>query len=408
MTTPAGSGRPDPAARDAGSRPLTAAVVGLGYGRNHVAEILRLGGHVRLAGVVDPIEPSADPRLAGSPLRDEILAVPHHASLDELFAHEVPDIVAIATPIHTHHALVRRALAAGAHVLLEKPPTATLAEHADLVEAAAVAQRAVQVGFQARGGHGLRAARDAIVSGRIGEVTRIGAVGTWTRDRAYYRRAAWAGRRTLDGHAVMDGVLTNPLAHAVDAALALAGALRAADVGDVVVDPWHAHDIEADDTSAVRASTTAGVAVAAGLTLCASREEAAPVVIAHGTQGSLRLRYSTDRLALIRDGEVAESAHRRDSLLRNLVDHIRYATPLIAPLAETGAFARVLEAVRTGPAPGAIPARHVEWTGSGARARPVVPDVERWCAEVARTGRTFTELGAPWTRGPAQPTDRSG
>ncbi len=381
----------------AAASPLTVAVVGLGYGRHHVAEILRLGERVRLVAVVDPVDPGTDPRLEASPSREAILAVPRHTTLEELLAREVPDIVAVATPIHTHHAIARQALSAGAHVLLEKPPTATSAEHEDLCAAAAAAHRAVQVGFQARGGHGLRAAREAIAAGRIGEVRQIGAIGTWSRDRGYYTRARWAGRRTLDGHEVMDGVITNPLAHAVDTALVLAGATRADDVTDVVVDPWHAHDIEADDTSAVRISTAGGPPVAAGLTLCASRQVEAPLVVARGTEGVLRLHYTTDRLELTGDGVVEESSHGRSSLLENLVEHIEHGVPLIAPITATGAFARVLEAVRTGPVPQAIAPQHVAWAGEDAHAHPVVRDVERWCEEVARTGKTFTELGAPWT-----------
>ena len=98
------------------------------------------------------------------------------------------------------------------------------------------------------------------------------------------------------------------------------------------MDPWRAYDIETDDTTAVRVSTTAGIPVAAGLTLCASREVESPVVVARGTEGLLRLHYTTDRLEVIRDGVVEESTHGRDSLLENLIDHIRYATRLIAPL----------------------------------------------------------------------------
>ena len=71
----------------------------------------------------------------GFPILSAMLAVPHYHSLTDLLAVQVPDIVAIATPIHTHLALGREALAAGANVLLEKPPTATLEEYRELVAA---------------------------------------------------------------------------------------------------------------------------------------------------------------------------------------------------------------------------------------------------------------------------------
>jgi D-galactose 1-dehydrogenase len=51
------------------------------------------------------------------------------------------DAVAICTPPQPRYAIARAALAAGKHVLLEKPPTATLSELADLEQLAAAAGR---------------------------------------------------------------------------------------------------------------------------------------------------------------------------------------------------------------------------------------------------------------------------
>jgi D-galactose 1-dehydrogenase len=51
------------------------------------------------------------------------------------------DAVAICTPPAVRHAFAREALAAGKHVLLEKPPTPTLAELSDLESAARAAKR---------------------------------------------------------------------------------------------------------------------------------------------------------------------------------------------------------------------------------------------------------------------------
>lgn len=53
------------------------------------------------------------------------------------------DAVAICTPPSVRHEIARQALAAGKHVLLEKPPTPTLAELADLERQAQRLQRVV-------------------------------------------------------------------------------------------------------------------------------------------------------------------------------------------------------------------------------------------------------------------------
>ena len=57
------------------------------------------------------------------------------------------DVVAIATPTHFHAEMALAALAAGKHVLCEKPLAATAAEAARMAEAAAQSGRVTMVGF---------------------------------------------------------------------------------------------------------------------------------------------------------------------------------------------------------------------------------------------------------------------
>ena len=49
----------------------------------------------------------------------------------------------------------------------------------------------------------------------IGPMVRVGAVGAWSRTAGYWTRSPWSGRRNLHGRPVVDGAVTNPLAHAV-------------------------------------------------------------------------------------------------------------------------------------------------------------------------------------------------
>ena len=58
--------------------------------------------------------------------------------------------MAICTPPHVRHAIAREALAAGKHVMLEKPPAATLAEMHDLTHAAEAAQRVMLATWHSR------------------------------------------------------------------------------------------------------------------------------------------------------------------------------------------------------------------------------------------------------------------
>lgn len=63
--------------------------------------------------------------------------VPHFETLEAMLASDVAiDAVALCTPPQGRHALAATALAAGKHVLLEKPPGATVSELAPLIAAA--------------------------------------------------------------------------------------------------------------------------------------------------------------------------------------------------------------------------------------------------------------------------------
>jgi hypothetical protein len=89
-----------------------------GHGRWHLRNLDRLRrarAPVRLAGICDTRPP-----------HDEEFDVPVFARLDDLLDAVRPEVTIVCTPIHTHADLTRTAAAAGSHVLLEKPPTATL------------------------------------------------------------------------------------------------------------------------------------------------------------------------------------------------------------------------------------------------------------------------------------------
>ena len=171
----------------------TFAVVGIhGYGKQHLAELerMRTEGHAEVVAVADP--------RGGADARHLPAGIPVHADLDALLGQVVPDVVVIATPIHTHLALATQALRAGSAVLLEKPTTASLAEFTALTEVEAETGRPVQVGFQSFGSLALDRIAEYIAAGAIGEVTGIGGIGLWRRARSYYDRSRWAGRRHLD------------------------------------------------------------------------------------------------------------------------------------------------------------------------------------------------------------------
>ena len=372
--------------------PAAVVLVGAhGHGRWHLQNIDRLrraGVPVRLAGVCDTRPPEDDQHAligdahVGTRLQDVLDAVR-------------PDVTIVCTPLHTHVDLTLAAVAAGSHVLLEKPPTTTLAGYERVLAGVRSSGRACQVGFQSLGSHALPHVRALLAEGAVGKVVGIGAAGAWQRDASYYARAPWAGRRRLNGAAVVDGVLTNPLAHATATALALDGGTREG-LREVGVELFHANPIEADDTSSLRLVTARGTTITVAATLCAERE-AEPYVLVHGTHGRIMLEYRTGRVRLESDHRVEETQHGATDLLENLVAHISEPqVPLLAPLAATRSFMHVLEAVRIAPDPREIPAEYVRTDTSGPFPRRVVPGIDDAVTRSADELALLSELGLPW------------
>ncbi|MFW6718910.1 Gfo/Idh/MocA family protein [Streptomyces sp. MAR4 CNY-716] len=372
-----------------------------GHGRRHLANIRRLerAGRVVLAGICET-RPLAAAEFAGEP-------VPQGADFVALLERTGARLAVVSTPIPTHADFAVVAAAYGVHLLLEKPPAASYALYERIEAACRSAGVACQIGFQSLGSHALPAVRALVAGGAVGPVRGIGAAGAWVRDEAYFRRAPWTGRRRLDGVDVVDGVLTNPLAHAVATALALDGSVRAGEVAGIEPELYRAHDIEADDTSCLRLTTARGTEIVAAVTLCAERA-AEPYVMVHGATGRITFWYKEDRVLVQRAGHGPEEVtYPRTDLLSNLLDHLGAGTPLLAPVADGGAFMRVVEAVRTAPDPVPLPAaawRTAPADGAGPAAAPpavrrVVPGIDALVAAGAERLALYSELGAPWAAG---------
>lgn len=140
---------------------LGAAVIGSGFiGTVHVEALRRLGVQVR--GILG----STPDRAAASAER---LGVPKaYASLAELVADDGVEVVHVTSPNHLHHPQVREILAAGRHVVCEKPLALTSEESGDLASLAARSGRVNAVNFNIR---------HYPLNQHVAELARAGALG---------------------------------------------------------------------------------------------------------------------------------------------------------------------------------------------------------------------------------------
>jgi predicted dehydrogenase len=371
----------------------TVALIGAnGHGRWHRRQIdaLQGDGLLRLVALADvrPIEP--DP-----PVPDGVAVFTDHR---ELLAATRPDVVVICTPPHTHLAIALDALDTGCDILLEKPPVLTAAEHATLLAAVRGAGRSCQVHFQALGSAALGMLTDALTGPAIGPVHSIATVASWQRDDGYYQRAPWAGRRAVDGRAVLDGALVNPFAHAVMQCLAVAAATGAGAPVRLEAERYRTRPIEVDDTAFARVTFRSGLRMMAAATLAGEDFIPGEVIVA-GATGRAVLEYPTDRLALPGDPALRE-VPGRVGLLANLLAHRDDpdGVPLLAPLDRTAGFTAVAEALSAPgtPLPTLLGGPLVTAHGEGSGRVTVIREINAVLRYAADSMELPSESGVGW------------
>jgi predicted dehydrogenase len=139
------------------------------------------------------------------------VTVAWHADFRELLRRPDVDLVAVCTPSGDHAAQALAALEAGKAVVVEKPLALTLADGERVVRTARERGRFLSVISQRRTEPAVRALKEALAAGHLGQPVLGEALVRWHRDQRYYDSAPWRGTRALDG-----GVLMNQAIHAID------------------------------------------------------------------------------------------------------------------------------------------------------------------------------------------------
>lgn len=149
---------------------LRAAVVGLGYWGPNLARNFASSARAELASLCD-----RDPdRL--EELGRRYPAARRSPSAGEVLKADDVDVVAIATPVDTHYPLVRDALLADKHVLVEKPFTPDVGQARELVQLADERGCLLMVDHVFLYSPAVRKLRQLVESGHLGELQFIDSV----------------------------------------------------------------------------------------------------------------------------------------------------------------------------------------------------------------------------------------
>ncbi len=139
-------------------------VIGYGYWGPNLARNFALSSRFTVAGIADH---SHDRRT---------LASQHHPGIDvyddagALLDDPTIDALAIATPVASHHALARAALAGGKHAWVEKPLATTAAACRDLINLAETNRRVLHVDHTFLYTPAVRKIRSLVTEGRLGDL----------------------------------------------------------------------------------------------------------------------------------------------------------------------------------------------------------------------------------------------
>jgi predicted dehydrogenase len=118
--------------------------------------------------------------------------------LGELLTDAKPDVVHICTPPVAHTSQAIAAFAAGAHVVVEKPPAPSLDELEQMTDAASAAGRELAVVFQQRTGTAAAHVKRLLDSGALGRPLLAQCQTLWYRDAAYFA-VPWRGKWETEG-----------------------------------------------------------------------------------------------------------------------------------------------------------------------------------------------------------------
>lgn len=286
---------------------------------------------LELVGVADT-DPQALARAT------EATGVPGFASTQELLDAVKPDAVHVTTPHDEHIDPTLTALAAGVHVLQEKPLAHTLEEGQRLVDAVKNAgPDAPKVGICFQNRYNLASERlhELLASGELGAVRGAWASVVWTRSADYYRTKPWRGTWANSG----GGLLINQAIHTLDLVQWLLGGVERTD-GHVATRKY-GEVIEVEDTAELLLHHPGGVTTSFYATLTAPQHrpveieldcENAYVTLRGGTDGGLTIRWADGRVDTIGERSVTSGGRSywgvsHELLIRDFYEHLEDPEP---------------------------------------------------------------------------------
>lgn len=137
--------------------------------------------------------------------------VRRYEDYEQMLAQEDLQLVAICTESGKHASIALDCIAAGCHVIIEKPIALSLSDADAIIEAGHRQGIVVCACHQNRFNKSIAKIREALEGGRFGRLLHGAAHIRWNRGKQYYDQDEWRGTWEQDG-----GVLMNQCLHNID------------------------------------------------------------------------------------------------------------------------------------------------------------------------------------------------
>jgi predicted dehydrogenase len=311
------------------------------------------------------------------------------------------EVIFVPTPIHTHSPLTKKCLNAGFDVFMEKPPTATIQDHDDLISFVDKHNTKVAVCFQCLYTSIMQQMKADISSGKYGKVKRVRSIGAWERLDSYFSRSNWAGKLRLNGDWVLDGTVNNPLAHVLgnDLYLASMDRWRMAEPKTVQAELYHFHDIEAEDTSSMRIITDDGVEIIFQATLCADKV-IEPITVVECEKATIEYNKFVRATITYSDGkkeEIFDDTEQRVYMLGQLADSYENKKPYAGSLELCRPFTlSVNGAFESSSGTHGIDNKYIRRFKHKDSIKTIVNELDDLMRSAFEQGKLLSEVGAPW------------
>ena len=298
--------------------------------------------------------------------------IPHaYATARELFADPEVDAVYIAVPNKFHVPLTLEALAAGKHVLLEKPFAMNRHEAQTAADASRKAGKVLTLGMNQRFGDRAQQFRTLVGEGVFGEIYHAKAC--WFRRSGIPKLGTWFGDRELAG----GGCLYDIGVHLLDLCLYVTGNFEPVSVfgstytkfgnrgqgeggwGKSDKSPKHNFDVEDFATGLIRFSNGASVALDVSWA-CHQAEGNREHVEIFGTEAGGSVLSGKIYRRLEGEGHAVLDAPRRDPIyphrdrFHNFINHLLGKEDLCVTLEQALVVQKILDALAESSATGRL------------------------------------------------------